>query len=175
MIEIKRAKVNDAALLSDLSNVTFIETYRGSCADTDLMDFIDRCFNEEVISKELENPDDFYYISFVDGFAAGYMRLKEDNKDYPFDKSYKALQLKRIYILKEYQDKKIGAALMKAALELAAEKDYEILWLGVWEHNKKAKIFYEKWGFEDPDIPYSFQVGNTTHTDYWLIKFIEKN
>lgn len=174
-INIIRADKNDAQLLSDLSNVTFIETYRGSCSDNDLIGFIDKCFNEDVIRQELEDPEDFYYIAFADGFPAGYMRLKEDNRDYPLEKKYKALQLKRLYVTKEYQGKKIGAALMNAAIQLAGENGYEILWLGVWEGNDKARSFYDKWGFEDPNLSYSFPVGETIHTDYWLIKFIGKS
>ncbi len=174
-INIKRADKNDAQLISDLSNITFIETYRGSCADKDLIAFMDNSFNEEAILRELEDNDDFYYIAFADGFPAGYMRLQEDSREYPFDKEYKALQLKRIYVLKEYHSKKIGAALMKYAIKLAKEKNYEILWLGVWEHNEKAKLFYKKWGFQGPGLPHIFTVGDTSHTDYWLIKFIEKN
>lgn len=174
-IDIKRAGKNDAQLLSDLSNITFIETYRGSCADEDLTTLMDKWFKEEMIFKELQNPDDHYFIAFADGFPAGYMRLKEDYSEYPLEEKYKALQLKRIYVLKEYHDKKIGAALMNYALQLAAEKKYELIWLGVWGGNAKAKLFYKKWGFEDRGLAYEFTVGETRHTDYWLLKFIEKN
>ena len=172
-IHIKRADKNDAALLSDLSNITFIETYRGSCPDNDLLSVMDSWFNEEAIGKELDDPDDLYYIAFVKGFPAGYMRLKEDNSEYPLEKKYKALQLKRIYLLKEYQSKKIGTSLMSFALQLAAEKNYELLWLGVWDGNERAKSFYQKWGFKDINHPYKFYVGNTIHTDRWMTRLIE--
>ena len=173
-IHIKRADKNDAALLSDLSNITFIETYRGSCPDHDLLSVMDSWFNEQAISRELDDPDDFYYIAFADGFPAGYMRLKEESEDYPLEVEYKALQLKRIYVLKEYQSKKIGAALMSFALQLAADKDYELLWLGVWEGNDRARSFYDKWGFTDINRPYKFYVGETIHTDRWMTRMIEK-
>jgi diamine N-acetyltransferase len=173
-IHIKRADKNDASLLSDLSNITFIETYRGSCPDNDLLSVMDSWFNEEAIARELNDPDDLYYIAFAEGFPAGYMRLKEENSEYPLEKKYKALQLKRIYVLKEYQSKKIGAALMSFALKLATEKNYELLWLGVWEGNDKARAFYDRWGFTDINQPYKFYVGNTVHTDRWLTKLIEK-
>ncbi len=107
-INIKRATPADAQLLSDLSTITFIETYRGDCPDNDMSEFIDRCYNENIIFKELENPADFYYIAFVDGLPGGYMRLKEDSTDYPEMKKCKALELKRIYVIKEYQSKKVS-------------------------------------------------------------------
>lgn len=174
-IHIKRATPEHAQLISDLSTITFIETYRGSCPDEDLMGFIDKYFNEEAINEELHDPEDLYYIAYADDFPAGYMRLKEQYDEYPLSKKMKAIQLKRIYVLKEFQSQKIGAALMSFALQMAAEKDYELLWLGVWEGNEKAKQFYEKWGFEDINIPYRFQVGDTIHTDWWLTKVIEKS
>lgn len=173
-INIIRADVAHAALLSDLSNITFIETYRGSCPDEDLLAVMNSWFNEEVIAKELQDPNDFYYIAFANGFPAGYMRLKEEYSEYPLDETYRAIQLKRIYVLKEFHSKKVGAALMQFALQFAAKKNYELLWLGVWEGNEKAKIFYQRWGFSYINQPYSFFVGNTVHTDRWMTKFIEK-
>lgn len=173
-VEIKRAGKEDAQLLSDLSNATFIETYRGCCADEELLDFMDSFFNEEVITQELKNENDFYFIVYVDNFPAGYMRLIEEKEEYPLQKKHKAIHLKRIYVLKEYHSKKVGAALMSYALQFAANKGYELLWLGVWEHNDKAISFYKKWCFEDINKPHSFYVGGTIHTDRWMVKFIEK-
>lgn len=171
-INISRAGPGDAQLVSDLSIVTYIETYRGSCPDHDLTAFIDRCFNEKVITEELKDPDDLYYIAFADGFPAGYIRIKEDENEYPLEVKHKALEVKRIYVLKEFHSKKIGAALMSYALELAAENNYKLLWLGVWEENERAKLFYEKLGFTDINQTYTFYVGNTAQTDRWLVKFI---
>jgi GNAT superfamily N-acetyltransferase len=170
-----RATKDDAQLLSDLSNVTFIETFRGTCSDDDLIGFIDKCFNENVIASELNDADDLYYIAFVEGFPAGYIRLKENYEDYPAIKKYRALELKRIYVLKEFHGKKIGAALMQFAIEVAKQNQYEVLWLGVWEHNHTAYSFYKKWGFVDTGDTHLFPIGNTPQTDNWLMKFIEKH
>lgn len=171
-LNIIRATENDAGLLSDLSNVTFIETFRGTCPDDDLMFFLDKCFNPTTISNELSDPDDLYYIVYSDGFPAGYMRLKEDYNEFPYMKKYKALQLKRIYVLEEFQGKKIGKELLNYALQIAADKDYEVLWLGVWEDNEKAKTFYQRFGFENTGYNATFNIGNTAQTDHWLLKFI---
>ena len=172
-INIKMAGNEDVQLLSDLSIATFIETYRGTCPDEDILDFTETYFNENIIADELDDKNDFYFIVFADGFPAGYMRLKEDYNHFPFPERYNAIELKRIYVLKEYQSKKVGVALMKYALEFAKEKGYEAMWLGVWEHNEKAKSFYKKWGFEDEGFTHIFQVGKTAQTDKWLIKFLK--
>lgn len=174
-IEIRRADENDAQLLSDLSNITFIETFRGTCTDKDLTDFIDRYFNKAVIDEELKDEEDYYFIAFADGFPAGYIRLKENYDDYPAIKKYKALELKRIYVLKEFHSNKIGFALMKFAIDFAMKFQFHVLWLGVWEHNHQAYSFYKKWGFSDTGDTHPFPIGNTEQTDNWLIKFIGKH
>ncbi len=174
-IKIIRATRQDALLLSQLSKITFEDTFRGTCSEEDMKGFIETAFSVFVITSELKNNDDFYFIAYYNNIAAGYIRLKEDYQDYPAIKKYKALELKRLYVLKEYQSKKIGAALMSNALHKATEENYQVLWLGVWEHNEKAKAFYKKWGFTETGDTHDFPIGNTPQTDRWLLKFIAKS
>ena len=171
---IRRAVAGDARLLSALSAVTFFDTFNGTCTDEDIQEFIETSFNPGQVFKELQDTDDFYFIAFINEEAAGYIRLKEDESDVIEIKNHRSIELKRIYVLKEYHSQKIGAKLMSFALDFAAEKDYELIWLGVWEHNEKAKAFYKKWGFEDTGVTHPFPIGNTAQTDKWLFRFIGK-
>lgn len=175
VINIRRAGPEDIETISRLSKVTFDETFKGTCTDDDMKYFLENTFSDINTLQDLKDEDDLYFIAFVNEVAAGYMRLKEDYTDYPPIPKYNAIELKRIYVIKEFHGKKIGAALMEFAIKLAKEKDYEALWLGVWEHNEKAKLFYGKWGFTDTGHSHPFPIGNTPQTDNWLIKFIEKN
>jgi ribosomal protein S18 acetylase RimI-like enzyme len=172
-IHIRRAVTNDAQLLSALSAVTFFDTFNGTCTNEDIQQFIETCFNPGQVYKELRDADDFYFIAFINEEAAGYIRLKEDESDVIEIKKHRSIELKRIYVLKEYQSQKIGAKLMTFALDFAVAKNYELIWLGVWEHNEKAKAFYKKYGFEDSGVTHLFPIGNTPQTDNWLVKFIK--
>ena len=172
ILHIRRAVPDDAQLLSTLSAVTFFDTFNGTCTDEDIQGFIKTCFNKEQVFKELQDANDFYFIAFIDKEAVGYIRLKEEVSDVEVINKHRGIELKRIYVLKEYHSQKIGAQLMNFALDFAAEKKYELLWLGVWEHNEKAKAFYKKFGFEDTRAEHPFPIGNTPQTDNWLIKFI---
>jgi ribosomal protein S18 acetylase RimI-like enzyme len=174
-IEIKRAAPENAQLISDLSTITFFDTFKDTCTDQDIRGFIDECFNTRQIEKELNDPNDFYFILFFNDVAAGYVRMKEDKSDVDFINKHKSIELKRIYVLKEYQSQKIGAKLMVFALDFAKEKGYELIWLGVWEHNEKAKAFYKKFKFEDTGVTHLFPIGNTPQTDYWLYRFIDQH
>src|ERR1017187_10663848 len=94
-------------------------------------EFIERHFNLDQVQNELKDNDDFYFIAFINGNTAGYIRMKEELSDVEIINKHKGIELKRIYVLKEYHSKKIGAALMNFALDFAAEKNYELIWLGV--------------------------------------------
>jgi GNAT superfamily N-acetyltransferase len=172
-IEIRRGTLNDASLLSELSTTTFLDTFRGTCTDEEIEEFVQKYFNKAQVYKELQDEDNFYFTAFADNIPAGYIRMKEEETDVEIIKNYKAIELKRIYVLKEYHSKKIGAALMKFALDFAAEKGYEAVWLGVWEHNLKAQSFYKKWEFTDTGATHNFPIGNTPQMDNWLIKVIK--
>ena len=172
-IDIRRGTLNDASLLSQLSTTTFLDTFRGTCTDEEIEAFVQQHFNVDQVHKELQNENDFYFIAFAYKEPAGYMRMKEEESDVALIRKYKAIELKRIYVLREYHSKKVGAALMKFALQFAAEKNYEAVWLGVWEYNLKAQAFYKKWGFIDTGATHDFPIGNTPQMDNWLIKVIE--
>ena len=173
-IEIRRGALNDALLLSQLSITTFLDTFRGTCTDEEIEQFVQKYFNVDQTRKELQDVEDFYFIAFADKKTVGYIRMKEVESDVALIKQYRAIELKRIYVLKEYHSKKVGAALMRFALQFASEKQYEAVWLGVWEHNIKAQAFYKKWGFVDTGSSHNFPIGNTPQMDNWLIKLIEK-
>ncbi len=171
-IDIRRADTNDSLLISQLSSVTFLETFNGTCTDVDIQQFISGCFNNEQVYKELQDQFDFYFIAYINNEAVGYLQIKEAETDVPAIKRYKSIELKRIYVLKKYHGKKAGAALMRFALHFAAENNYEAVWLGVWEHNERAKAFYKKWDFQDTGVTHDFPIGNTPQTDHWFIKLI---
>ncbi len=171
-VHIHRAGIADATLISGLSEETFFDTFNGTCTNNDMKVFIEDYFNEKQVCKELQDANDFYFIAFVDDIAAGYIRMKEEQSDVEVIKSKKGIELKRIYVLKEYHSKKIGAALMRFALDFAIDKGYELLWLGVWEHNERAIKFYKKFGFEDTGFQHPFPIGSTPQTDNWMIKTV---
>jgi len=171
---IRRATTDDAQLLSVLSAETFFDTFHDTCTREDIDGFIQTYFNPEQVEKELQDPEDFYFIAFVNGHAAGYIRMKEDESELIEITKQKSIELKRIYVSKNYQGHKIGAKLMTFALDFASEKTYELVWLGVWEHNDKARAFYKKFGFRDTGHTHPFPIGNTQQTDNWMVRSIEK-
>jgi ribosomal protein S18 acetylase RimI-like enzyme len=53
---------------------------------------------------------------------------------------------------------------MQACIDQASKIGHRTLWLGVWEHNTRARAFYEKWEFRDVGR-HIFQLGDDRQTD----------
>lgn len=171
-INIRRININDVIELAVIARQTFFDTFTGTCTDEDMQDFLKQFYNEEQLGKELLDPEAFCYFAEANGVPLGYLHFKEDYTNFPSEKKWKALELKRIYVLKAFHGKGIAQRLMDFILNFAAEKKYEMLWLGVWEHNIRAQKFYVKYGFENSGYTHDFPIGNTPQTDIWLWKFL---
>ena len=171
-VSIRRAIPADAQMISHLSGVTFSETFTGTCTDEDLAGFIESSYNPDQILLELNDVNDLFFLALVDMMPVGYLKMREDESEVPVIATHKSLEIKRLYVLKEYHSKKVGAALMEFALDYANKNRYEIIWLGVWEFNERAKAFYNKFGFEDTGFGHAFPIGNTPQRDIWLMRFI---
>ncbi|MEO7801157.1 MAG: GNAT family N-acetyltransferase [Ginsengibacter sp.] len=173
MITIRPATIDDAPLLSEMGAQTFYDTFNGTCTEEDMSQFLELYYNLPQVQKELNDSQDYYYLAFFSEMPAGYLRVKESNSDIPLVKLYRSIELKRIYVVKEFQSQKIGAALLNFAFDFATEKNYKAIYLSVWEHNSRALNFYKKWGFINTGHKNDFPIGNTPQTDYWLIKLFK--
>lgn len=173
-IEIRRVSVDDVSALSDLARKTFYDTFTGSCSEEDMQGFLDQQYSETQLRFELLDKETFCFFAEAEGKPIAYLQFKEGYETFAEIKKWKALELKRIYVLQGYQGKGIAQRLMDFFLEFATEKKYDVVWLGVWEHNIQAQKFYLKYGFTDSGFTHDFPIGNTPQTDKWFWKFINK-
>ena len=80
-----------------------------------------------------------------------------------------AFQIQRIYISQAFQGMGLGKQLFEFALQEARDLGCDWAWLGVWETNFKAQIFYDKYGFEK-FAEHDFPVGDGKVDRDWLLK-----
>lgn len=76
-----------------------------------------------------------------------------------------AVQLSKMYVLPEFHQAGVAAALMAAALTEAATLGATGVWLGVNQENERAQRFYAKHGFSRSGTK-TFQVGERLENDY---------
>jgi ribosomal protein S18 acetylase RimI-like enzyme len=72
--------------------------------------------------------------------------------------------------LKEYHGTNVATELMQFAFDFAKERNYEKIYLSVWEYNFRARGFYEKMGFVNTGLENDFPLGTTPQTDFWLVR-----
>ena len=169
---IRRVVLEDADTLSKIGAETFFETFTGTCTNEDMEHFLFEYYNINQVKKELKDENDFFYFLEINSTAVGYIRIKKGKPNFNTTQQGKALELKRLYVLKPYHGKGIAQALMNFVIDFAQKDSYKIVWLGVWEYNCRAIKFYEKMGFINTGFKHDFPIGNTPQTDLWYWKFI---
>ena len=171
-INIRRITEKDVDALTAIARQTFYDTFTGTCTEADMQTFLDQYYNPVQLVDELNNRETFCFFAEREGKPVAYLQFMEDYKNFPMMKKWKALELKRIYVLKEFHGMGIAQKLMDHYLQFATENKYEVVWLGVWEHNLRAQKFYEKYGFVNTGYTHDFPIGNTPQTDNWFWKFL---
>jgi diamine N-acetyltransferase len=163
---IRIANLQDAEMLCQIGAKTFAETYGNQNTPENLQKYLDENFNIPQISDEIQTLGTIFLLVEIQQEVIGYAKMRLNLAENP---NPKALEIERIYIAKAYHGQKHGAALIQKCIEIAQAQNYHLLWLGVWEHNPKAMVFYKKWGFEVFG-KHDFQLGDELQTDYLMQK-----
>lgn len=171
-ITIRRITLADVTVLSVIAKQTFYDTFKDTCSQADMQGFLDQYYNEQQIAKEVGNENDYYFFAEMDNKPVGYIRFMEDYSNFSLIQKWKAMELKRIYVLKEYHGLGIAQQLMDFVIDFSLKEKYQVIWLGVWEYNLRAQKFYEKYGFVNSGHTHDFPIGNTPQTDFWFWKFL---
>lgn len=167
-VTIRTADERDAALIAVLGAVTFYEAYFEQDDPPDLAEYILESFAAEKIRAELEDTDSTFFIVYADGKSVGYAKLRENSKGAGVAVE-NAVELQRIYIVERVFGRGVGEKLLAHCLETARAKNFETLWLSVWEENRRAQKFYEKHGFRRVGTV-KFPYGKTIGTNFIMEK-----
>ena len=168
-IDIKEVTLKDIAQLQKIGRQTFYETFVVWNTEENLKIYLDERFSIEKLSAELSNQDSEFYFATVDNKVIGYLKINTRQAQTELQDD-KALEIERIYVLKEFHGTKVGQSLYDKAIGIARQKNAEYVWLGVWENNSRAKSFYKKNGFIEFD-KHIFKMGNAEQTDL-LMKLV---
>ena len=160
---VRRATVDDAALLASLAAATFSDTFAVDNTPENMSRYVAGAFGEAIQRAELADARNVVYIAERDGAPAGYVMLRDGPVPACVDSPH-AIEIARLYSTKRYIGAGIGSALMQMSIRHAAEAGKDVVWLAVWERNPRAIAFYERWGFRDVGAQ-TFQLGDDLQTD----------
>jgi diamine N-acetyltransferase len=163
---IRKATRKDNHILAELGARTFADSFAADNTPEDMAAYLAGAFSPEKQAKEMADPGTLFLIAEVDGEPVGYTRLRQDPPPACI-KGIHPIEIVRLYSVKEWIGRGVGAALMQACLNEAAHDGYDVIWLDVWEKNPRAITFYQKWGFEKVGEQ-GFQLGDDLQHD-WLM------
>ena len=132
--------------------------------------YLEEGFSEEKLTNELNDTNAEFYFAKLQGQVIGYLKLNFGESQTEL-KDEKALEIERIYVLKEFQGKSVGQLLYDQAIKIAKNKRVDYVWLGVWEENPRAISFYKKNGFVEFD-KHIFRLGDDEQSDIMMKMFI---
>ncbi|MBN8693643.1 MAG: GNAT family N-acetyltransferase [Bacteroidetes bacterium] len=165
-IKIIKALTNDVMQLQKIGRETFIETFSEENTEENMKKYLEEGFSAEKMQTELQNIHSEFYFAEQDKQIIGYLKINFGSSQTEL-KDTNALEIERIYVLKEFHGKKIGQLLYQKALDIAHQKKMKYVWLGVWEKNLRAISFYKKNGFFEFD-KHIFVLGNDKQTDIMM-------
>jgi diamine N-acetyltransferase len=163
---LRRARIEDASALAQLTRATFTETFGHLYPPEDLAEYITTTCTPAVCRGAIEDPRMAYWVIGPEagppvGFAlAGYCKLPVQNLE------SNAGELRQLYVLSSHQNQRLGAKLFEAALAWM-EQHYSPLYIGVWSENYGAQRFYSRYGFTKVG-EYGFPVGKTVDHEFIL-------
>jgi ribosomal protein S18 acetylase RimI-like enzyme len=165
-ITIVFAEPKDYLAVAEIGRSTFYESWIHMHAEEDMQLYLAEAFVPEKIKKDLENPVNTFMLAYYLNELIAYAKLRTD-RTYPQLNNEPAIEMERIYVMHKYQGMKAGKALMDKSLEIARQKNYKWMWLGVNQENNKAIDFYKNYGFTI-DGTKTFRFGNQVDDDYLM-------
>ena len=165
-LKIRKASYADTELLLEIGRQTFFEKFTENNSEENMLQYASEAYTFEKIASEVNNVNSQFYLATLNNQTVGYLKINFGDAQTELQDP-QALELERIYVLKEFQGKKIGQQLFEKTLELAKQAKVNYVWLGVWEENTGAIKFYEKNGF-NAFSKHVFMLGNDPQTDIMM-------
>lgn len=165
-IELVKANLIDLEKIQVIGRETFYQTFSDTNDELDMKKYLEESFSSEKILMELKNTHSEFYLAYFDNKVVGYLKINYADAQTEL-KDTKALEIERIYVLKDFHGQKVGQILYNKALERAKQLNLEYLWLGVYENNLRAVNFYKKNGFTAFG-KHIFKLGDDEQTDIMM-------
>ncbi|WP_045736757.1 GNAT family N-acetyltransferase [Xanthomonas sp. MUS 060] len=165
-MRIRRAGLDDAEAVTRIATATFSETFGHLYPESDLCAFLEEAYSLARAQVVLTHPDYALWLVEHDGAVIGHAAAGPCGLPHvqvrPGDG-----ELKRLYLLRAYQNSGWGSRLFETALAWLERDGPRTLWVGVWSENLAAQRFYARYGFEKVGT-YEFPVGQVRDLEFIL-------
>jgi ribosomal protein S18 acetylase RimI-like enzyme len=168
-VTIRRATIEDAALLADLGGRLFEQTFGAANTADDMREFLAATFTVDRQEAEIADPNRVLFVALDDGGAAvGYAMTRRGSRAAGVV-GERPVEVQRIYVDRSLHGRGIGDALMNSCVDQARDWNGDVLWLGVWQENPRAIAFYTRSGFVVVGVQ-DFMVGRDLQHDFVMAR-----
>ena len=151
----------DVAAIDRVFRTSFCETFAHLYSARDLEAFLGK-FTPDAWRSEIADERYTFRLAEVGGEIIGFAKVGP--LVLPVETAASAVELRQIYILKDFHGTGIGRVLMDWALGEARRRGAGEIYLTVYTDNHRARSVYERYGFEVIG-PYAFMVGEQADED----------
>ena len=123
---VRKATIDDAALIADISRQTFYDTFAAQNTKADMDKFLAEQFTTAKLMMEPGQKENDFFLAYADDTLAGYVKLR-NGRPPVFLRTKNATEIARLYAKKEMIGKGIGKLLMQTSIDEAKENNKEIL------------------------------------------------
>jgi len=165
-LSFKLCDEKDLMELVSISRSTYFNSFSAENNPKNMRLYLDSAFSKSNLADELANEESEFYFAYLMDVVVGYFKInwgKAQKGIYDND----AIEIERIYVLKEFQRKHLGQKMLAKVIEIAKRKNAKYIWLGVWEKNIKAIRFYERNYFKKFG-EHDFMLGNEKQIDHLM-------
>jgi GNAT superfamily N-acetyltransferase len=163
MVSIRIADLTDVGVLVELGRKTFYDTFAVDNKPEDMDAYMKEAFTVERITTEIQEPSGVILVAEAASKVIGFARLANEAPPVCIT-GLAPVRLVKLYVSADALGSGVGAALMRVSIDWAKSLNHLTLWLGVWEHNHRARSFYERWGFVTVGTE-EFRLGSDEQTD----------
>ena len=150
MFEIKKASVTDIPLIRELTFRVWPQTYASILTQEQIDYMLEMMYSESSLTKQIVEYGCQFILVYEDGNPVGFASYSEEEPH--------RWKLNKIYILQNQQGKGTGKFVINHIIDEIRKQKASSLFLQV-NLNNKAKIFYEKLGFDEVDF-INLDIGN---------------
>lgn len=158
-IHLRQLTQADAPVLHDISLRSYSDHYLHLWYDNGAW-YTEKCFSIFNLQAELADSNSLFWMIYYNEYPVGFLKVNTHAALKNFS-AEEAMELERIYLLKEVTTKGIGSYLVDLVEQLARQYNKKLLWLKVMDSSEGPIRFYKKHGFV---------ICDTHHLDFGQMK-----
>mgnify|MGYP003841894549 FL=1 len=127
-MEVYQVQKADLLALQEISRQTFLDTFAEVNTKEDMSQYLEVNLSLDQLAEELNNPSTSFYFVKSNNEILAYLKLNEA-KAQTEKREVPSMEIERIYVRSEFQNRGVGQFLLDFSVELTKVKQLKLIWL----------------------------------------------